>query len=202
LAEHLPDTFFGRCKVRELVPYEQRLAMDRAIIERGPGHENREKIWRAFSLKEYGIGLKAFRRYAERIEQEGRDYFLAALLGTLFGRLDGSKRAGIYEAAQTMVASLLLKVVRAQREEVGLEGLAKLVRMNLDLRKAAAIRLGEVGPGAEGETGETAAEMAEEMRERVRQLYGTETVEEMERQTAERLEANEGDRDDGEARGE
>jgi len=163
----------GRCRVRDVVPYEQRLAMDRAIIERGAGQETLQKIFEKFGLGKYKISVEAFRRYAKRIEAEGRDYFLATLLGGLFGGVDSSRSARLHDAAQNMMAGLMLKLVRAQRGELGIDELAKLVRLNLDLRKAAAISL--AGPSArKSAADEGRVKTGEGLAGQVRQLYGVE----------------------------
>lgn len=169
-----PVGWSGRCRVRDVVPYEQRLAMDRAIIERGAGQETLQKIFEKFGLAQYKISVEAFRRYAKRIEAEGRDYFLATLLGGLFGGMDSSRSARLHDAAQNMMAGLMLKLVRARRGELGIDELAKLVRLNLDLRKAAAISL--AGPSARKASAadEDRVKTAEGLAGQVRQLYGVE----------------------------
>lgn len=161
-------------RVRQRVPYEQRLALDRAIIERGPGRETLEKIYRAFELQaRYGISLRAFQRYARWIEQQGRDYFLATLLGPVLGRLDGADRARIHEAAQNLLAGLVVRAARAQQEAPSIEELAKLVRLNLDLRKAAAIELA-AGASAAQQKSEEPGRLPAGFVENVRRLYGVE----------------------------
>ena len=158
-----------RCRVRERVPYERRLAVDRAIVERGTGRDSLEAIRRELELDTYGVGVQAFRRYAKQVESEARDYFLASMLGAVFGGMTPSRRGQVHDAAQNMVAGLVLKTVRALADEVSIDDLAKLVRINLDLRKAASTQLPEgwvdAHPGSTGSDG---------LAGQVRQLYGIE----------------------------
>jgi hypothetical protein len=163
--------------VREVLPHKERLALDRAIIERDPATDSLAAIHRRFNLKSHKIGMDAFRRYARQIEAEGRDYFLATLLGQLFGRIDGSKRLQLHEAAQNMMAGLVLKAVRAQEGEPALDELAKLVRINLDLRKAAAISLERTALGrAAGKKSNAGASITEGIARQIRQLYGMDVL--------------------------
>ena len=167
------DGAAGRFKLRRTLPAKLRMAVDRAIIERGEGLESLAKIHRRFELSSHGVGLAPFRRYARYIETEARDYFLASLLGSVFGQLPASKQANIHDAAQTMIAGLVLKTIRAQEDQLDLDTLAKLVRINADLRKAAAIRL-EGAAAGEPETDGTErdAALSDRVVEQIRQLYG------------------------------
>ena len=165
----------GRFKLRRTLPVKLRMAVDRAIIERGEGAESLAKIHRRFKLSGRGVGLAPFRRYARYIEAEARDYFLASLLGSVFGQLTPSKQARLHDAAQNMIAGLVLKTIRTQEDELDLDTLAKLVRINADLRKAAAIRL-ESGAAdeLEAETGGERGGLSDRVVEQVRRLYGIE----------------------------
>ena len=163
----------GRFKLRRTLPAKLRMAVDRAIIERGEGLESLAKIHKRFEMSSHGVGLAPFRRYARYIETEARDYFLASLLGSVFGQLPPSKQASIHDAAQTMIAGLVLKTIRAQQDELDLDTLARLVRINADLRKAAAIRL-EGATASEQETngGRRDGALSDRLVEQIRQLYG------------------------------
>jgi len=163
----------GRFKLRRTLPAKLRMAVDRAIIERGEGLESLTKIHKRFELSGRGVGLAPFRRYACYIEAEARDYFLASLLGSVFGQLPPSKQARLHDAAQTMIAGLVLKTIRTQQDELDLDTLAKLVRINADLRKAAAIRL-ESAPADELEAdgGRRDGALSDRFVEQIRQLYG------------------------------
>jgi len=150
-----------------------RMAVDRAIIERGEGAESLAKIHRRFKLSGHGVGLAPFRRYARYIETEARDYFLASLLGSVFGQLTQSKQARLHDAAQNMIAGLVLKTIRTQQDELDLDTLAKLVRINADLRKAAAIRLASASADElEGEGGRRDGGLSDRVVEQIRRLYG------------------------------
>ena len=163
----------GRFKLRRTLPVKLRMAVDRAIIERGEGAESLAKIHRRFKLSGHGVGLAPFRRYARYIEAEARDYFLASLLGSVFGQLTPSNQARLHDAAQNMIAGLVLKTIRTQQDEIDLDTLAKLVRINSDLRKAAAIRL-ESGSAdeLEAEAGGQRGGLSDRVVEQVRRLYG------------------------------
>jgi hypothetical protein len=163
----------GRFKLRRTLPVTLRMAVDRAIIERGEGAESLAKIHRRFKLSSHGVGLAPFRRYARYIEAEARDYFLASLLGSVFGQLTQSKQARLHDAAQNMIAGLVLKTIRTQQDELDLDTLAKLVRINADLRKAAAIRLESEGADElEAEGGRRDGGLSDRVVEQIRRLYG------------------------------
>ena len=129
-------------KVRQRLPHKLRLELDCQIVKADDIRAAAiDALHKRFNLDDHRVARGMFKRYARGVRDDARDYFLAAMLGATFGRLDGDRTTEIHNAAQNMMAMLVAKTIKTLGDELDVNALAKMARINLELRKAAAITL-------------------------------------------------------------